>query len=293
MRDEPPGTAPRMRPSITPSRRVRITGLPRTVWGDAYHRALLMRWRVFLPVVALGYLSLNLPFALLYMLDAGGITMMRPGSFADAFFFSVQTLATIGYGRLAPVDTWSNLVVTAETLVGLASVALVTGLGFARFSRPTARVAFTRNVVVEPYDGLPTLMVRLGNQRRSQILEAGVTISLLRDELSHEGIAMRRFYTLPLVRAHSPVFTLTFTAMHVLDASSPLHGATPTSLRAMRAELLVTVTGLEETLLQTVHARHSYRPEDLVWGNGFADMLLLQADGSRVLDFTRFDLLRE
>ncbi len=270
-----------------------MVGLPRTIWGDLYHRALLTRWRVFVPVIALGYLALNLPFALLYMLDPAGITAMRGGSFADAFFFSVQTLATIGYGRLAPVDLYANLVVTAETLVGLASVALVTGLGFARFARPTARVAFTARAVIAPYDGVPTLMVRMGNQRRSQILEADVTISLLRDETTREGITMRRFYTLRLVRSHSPVFVLTFTAMHPIDADSPLHGLTVEAMRAMKAELLVAVTGLEETLLQAVHARHIYRPDDVVWGRGFADMIRLDPDGSRVLDFTRFDLLRE
>ena len=276
--------------ALRPAGPGRIVGLPRTLWGDLYHRALVVPWRFFLPGAALAYLGINLPFAVLYLLDPAGITAMRPGSFADGFFFSVQTLATVGYGRMAPVDLYANLV---ETLFGLASLALVTGLGFARFSRPTARVAFSRHVVIAPYDGVPTLMVRMGNQRRSQILEADVTLNLLRDERTLEGVAMRRFYTLRLSRAHSPVFTLTFTAMHPIDADSPLHGATPQTLAAMRAELLVGVTGLEETLLQTVHARHSYGPDDLAWNRTYADMLLVEADGTRVLDFSRFDLLRE
>ena len=279
--------------AVRPAGVRRIIGLPRTPWGDAYYRVLLLPWRLFLPGVALAYLALNIPFAALFLLDPGGVSEMRPGSFADAFFFSVQTLATIGYGRMAPVDTFANLVVTAETLAGLASLALVTGLGFARFSRPTARVAFSRHVVIGPHDGVPTLMVRMGNQRRSQILEADVTVTLLRDERTLEGVAMRRFYTLPLSRSHSPVFTLTFTAMHAIDGASPLHGATPETLRAAGVELLVTVTGLEETLLQTVHARHSYGVDEVAWNRSFADMILTGDDGSRVLDFTRFDLLRE
>ncbi len=270
----------------------RVVGLPRTLLGDAYHRMLTARWRVFLPMAALTYLAINLVFALLYMLDPHGISEMRPGSLADAYFFSVQTLATIGYGRMAPVDVWPNVVMTAETLTGLAGLALATGLGFTRFARPTARVAFSRRAVVTPFEGVPTLMVRLGNQRSSQIVEADVSLTLLRNETTREGIVMRRFHALTLARAHSPVFALSFTAMHPITPDSPLAGATTESLAAQGAEVLVTVTGLEEALLQTVHARHSYLPGEIAFGGTFADMLSSDPDGRLVIDFGLFDRLR-
>lgn len=255
---------------------------------DLYHRSLAMPWWGFFCLGCAGYLAVNAVFAVLYMLQPGSIAGARAGSFTDAFFFSVQTVATIGYGQMLPATFYCNVLVTLETMVGLMIFALATGATFARISRPTARVAFGRSAVVSPFDGVPTLSIRLGNRRRSQILEAGVTVSLLRYETSLEGYSMRRFYDLVLVRSHTPVFSLTFSIMHAIDAASPLHGCTAESLLAEDAELLVSVTGLEEVTSQTVHARCSYLPAEILFGRRLADIFARDAEGPYI-DYARFN----
>ncbi len=262
----------------------------RTSWrGDLYHQMLVLRWPWFLAIGMTVYLGLNVMFAGLYLLDSGGIDKAKPGSFADAFFFSIQTMATIGYGVLTPADTYTNLVVTIETLFALGVVALATGLTFARFSRPTARVRFSSIATVSAHNGVPTLSVRLSNGRRNQILEADVVLTLVRSERTAEGSFIRRFYDLGLLRTHTPLFSLTFTAMHPIDETSPLHAATPESLAEQDAELLLTVTGLDETMSQTIHARTSYIPSEIRFGYRFADMFGYTEQGRIAIDYGKFD----
>ncbi len=256
--------------------------------NDLYHRALTLRWWQFLGVGCAIYLGINLIFAGLYLAQPGAVTGAQPGSFLDAFFFSVQTIATIGYGQMSPGTVYANVLVTVETMAGLVFLALSTGVVFARISRPTARVVFARVVAVAPQDGVPTLSFRIGNERRSQILEADVTVTLLRYERTQEGVQFRRFYDLRLARSHTPVFALTFTVMHLIGPDSPLHGATAASLQAEDAELLISVTGLEETTSQTVHARYSYLADEILFGRRFADIFTTDPDGTRVIDYTRF-----
>ncbi len=208
--------------------------------------------------------------------------------FADAFFFSVETMATVGYGVMSPATLYANLVVTVETAVGLMFLALATGLVFARFSRPTARVLFSRVAVIAPHNGLPTLSFRLANQRRNQILQAEVAAMLLRDEHTAEGVLIRRFYELALTRYRSPIFAMTFTVMHPIDADSPLYGASAASLEAENAELVVTASGIDETIAQRVHARTSYLPDEILWGHRFVDVIGWTEDGRRVIDYRRF-----
>ncbi len=261
----------------------------RTSWfTDGYHQLLVLSWGRFLLAGAVLYLLLNVLFAGLYLLMPNSIDHAKPGGFDDAFFFSIQTMATIGYGVLTPSGRYANLMVLAETMVSLVFTAFTTGLTFARFSRPTARVLFSRVVTVSPYDGVPTLSVRLSNNRRNQILEADVTLTLLRRELTREGHSMRRFYNLALARGHTPVFSLSFTAMHPIDEHSPLYGATPESLAEMAAELLVTVTGLDETMSQTIHARTSYSSDEILFEHKFKDMFGFTESGRPVIDFTVF-----
>ena len=262
----------------------------RSQWyTDIYHRALVIRWPTFFVAGGLFYLLLNVIFATLYWVRAGTIDHARPGSFTDAFFFSIQTMATIGYGVLTPIGTYSNLVVTAETMVSLVFIAFTTGLTFARFSRPTARVTFSEVAVIAMYNGTPTLMVRLSNSRRNQILEADVTFVMLRMERTYEGQMMRRFYDLPLSRGHTPIFSLTFSAMHPIDEHSPIWGLTADMLRDEDAELLVTVTGLDETMSQTIHARTSYVWDEIVFGQRFRDMFGYTAEGRLIIDLTRIN----
>lgn len=255
---------------------------------DVYHSVLTCTWVQFFASIAVLYVVFNLAFAGLYLLDGHAIANARPGSFADAFFFSVQTMATIGYGQLYPQTLYGNLVVTLEVLLGMCSLALATGLIFARFSRPTARVMFSAVAIITPYDGVPTLMFRAANQRRNQILEAQVNVAVLRDQRTREGRQMRRFHDLALSRAHTPMFGLTWTVMHPIAEGSPLHGATPESLAAENAEIVVTLSGIDGTFAQTIYARHSYVADEVLWNRRFADILGQLEDGTRVIDYRRF-----
>ena len=271
------------RPLAAGVRRVNL----RVRWfNDLYHRALMLRWYEFLALGCATYLGVNVVFALLYRLQPGSIAGAGPG-FSDAFFFSIQTIATIGYGQMSPATFYANVLVTLETMAGLVFLALATGVTFARISRPTARVLFAETAVISRHNGVPTLSLRMANERRSQILEADVTLSLLRYETSLEGVGMRRFYPLTLLRSHTPVFTLSFTILHQIDDGSPLHGSTQASLEAEGAELLVSVTGLEEVTSQTVHARGSYKAADFQFGRRYRDIIIPDGEGL-IIDFGRF-----
>jgi inward rectifier potassium channel len=261
-------------------------GLPRHDWGDIYHALLTLSWPRFL-VLACGFFVLaNAAFALAYLAQDGGIENARNGSFADAFFFSVETMATVGYGAMHPVTLYSHMVSTAEILAGMLGIAMMTGLMFARFSRPTARVIFSRTATVHPVNGIPTLTVRAANRRHNSILQATVRATLLRHEATAEGQAFRRFHDLKLVRDSTPVFALSLSVMHPIDGDSPLHGVEPERLGDMA--LVVSLSGFDETSSQTVHARQFYYAKDIHWGKQFADIMLTLPDGRQVIDFTRF-----
>lgn len=270
------------------SDKVLAIGLRRPWFTDLYHRTLTASWPRFLSTGSAVYIGGNVLFALLYLVQPGAIANAQPGSFPDAFFFSVQTMATIGYGQMAPATLYANLLVTLETLFALILVAIATGLAFARFSRPTARVLFSRVAVIGPHNGRPTLSVRLANERSNQILQAEVAMTFVRDEPTAEGGTMHRFYDLKLLRQRTPIFAMTFSVLHVIDKDSPLYGATATSLEAQNAELVITATGLDETTAQMVHARTSYLAHEILWNRRFADMIGYTEDGHRAIDYRRF-----
>ena len=263
-------------------------------WHALRHRD-LYHWFLTLPLPAVaalcvsGYAALNLVFTLLYALEPGDIANTQFGnSFVDDFFFSIQTIATIGYGNMYPKTLYANALVTIETVTGLLYFALITGLLFTRFSRPSARVQFTRMAVVAQYEGAPTLMFRMANERQNQILQAEVQVTLLRAERSPEGMPMWRQRDLKLVRGQSSFFGLSWTLFHVIDESSPLWGETPESLVAKDAEIVVLLAGVDEVLSQTVYARHTYDAKDVRWGYRFADILEAATDERLVVDLTRF-----
>ncbi|MBV9555361.1 MAG: ATP-sensitive inward rectifier potassium channel 10 [Alphaproteobacteria bacterium] len=268
--------------------RVVAIGLRRQWFGDLYHRILTVGWPSFLAGAFAVYIGANVVFAGLYLVQPGAIANAAPGSFFDAFFFSVETIATVGYGQMLPATLYANAVMTLEAAVGLLFAALITGLVFARFSRPTARITFSQVAVVHPYNGVPTLSIRLANERQNQLLAAEVSFTLLRDETSVEGETRRRFYDLTLLRDRSPVFALTFTVMHPIDEASPLHGLSSTELEAQNAELVVMAGGIDETLVQPVTARTSYLPHEIRWGHQFVDIFGWTEDGRRAIDYRRF-----
>lgn len=278
-------------PLLTPEGNARIAVLedrPQGVLSDIYHLLLVMPWPFFLAFALLSYLTLNTVFAVLYLLGGDAIANAEPGNFWDAFFFSVQTVATIGYGVMHPQTYYGHAMVMFESVIGLGGVATATGLTFARISRPTARIGFSNVAVVAPFNGKPTLMFRAVNQRRNRILEAQMTVSILRREYTLEGQVLYRFSDLPLVRQRTPIFALTWTAMHIIDEQSPLYGFDEDSLAAADLEIIISLTGLDDTLGQTIHARHAYTPSAVYWQYRFVDIFSETPTGSRVINLRYF-----
>jgi inward rectifier potassium channel len=255
--------------------------------GDAYHRLLSAGWPTAVVVLAGAFFATNLAFACAYLALGDAIAGARAGSLVDAFFFSVQTMATIGYGVMAPRTFAANALVCVEAVVGLLGFAIVTGLMFARFARPTARVLFSRVAVVAPRDGVPSLMFRMANARGNGIVEAEVHVVLARDERTVEGERVRRFYDLSLTRTRNVLFALSWTVVHQIRPGSPLEGATTTTLGEDDVAIIVSVVGLDETSAQTIHARHVYAAEHIVWNARFADILSWQGR-NRELSYDRF-----
>ena len=222
---------------------------------DFYHGVLTASWPMFFVQLGGLFVVVNLGFALLYVLDRGGIANARPGSFADAFFFSVQTLGTLGYGLMAPRSLYVNLLVTVESFTGILIIALFTGILFARFSRPFARVVFSKVAVVTPFDGVPTLMLRAANQRGNSVLDASVSVSLASQYTTREGVHMRRFRELKLVRPNNPLFALSWTVMHHIDEASPLYGIGLADTIEHDMEIIVMLNGMDETISMTASMR--------------------------------------
>ncbi len=279
------------RPRLVPRTRgetIQRVNLSSHWWQDIYHQILTMRWRTFMACGVVLYVAVNALFAALFLLQPGSIANARPGSFADAFFFSVQCMSTIGFGGLTPATLYANLLTTAEAIISLAIVALATGSVFARISRPRARVMFARHAVISRHNGVPTLLIRIGNERSTQIIAAEVQVTILRYEQTAEGQSFRRFYDVPLARGRTPVFALTFTVMHEIDERSPLVGCTTQSMAADDTEVLITVTGLEEASSQTVHARYSYGADEIRFGHRYRDIFGIDPQGRRVIDYGWF-----
>lgn len=285
-----PRVTRKKRLDIIKTRRFEIIrkGVSHSHWQDPYHLILTINWPGFFGLTVASYVATNTLFALLYLAGGDSIKNARPGSFFDAFFFSVQTMATIGYGAMYPQTDYANILVSIEALVGLMGVAMVTGLMFARFSRPTARVIFSNVAVITPHNGVPTLIFRTANERSNQIVEAQIGVTLLRNEVTSEGESMRRFYDLKLVRNQTRNFSLSWTVMHQIDESSPLFGETAESLTEAEMDIVVTLTGLDETVSQTIHARHYYLAEEVLWNMRFVDIFHTKSDGRRVIDYSRF-----
>ena len=263
-------------------------GASRFDWDDLYHILLTLSWIKLFAVVGAGYIITNVLFAFMYLGVGDGVENMREGDFFDAFFFSVQTMATIGYGAMYPKTLVANILVAIEALLGLLGVSVGSGLVFARFSLPKARVMFSRIAVVAPHNGIPTLMFRVANERQSWILEAEVNVSLVISEITEEGQAMRRFYKLPLFRNQSSLFALTWTVMHPINESSPLYGVTLEEMLEKEMEILITITGIDQTVSDNIHAHYSYIPTEILWNHNFADILSKTQDGKRSVDYSCF-----
>ncbi|PKU23393.1 ATP-sensitive inward rectifier potassium channel 10 [Telmatospirillum siberiense] len=242
----------------------------------------------FAAVLVVGYFVLNTFFALAYV-AGGGIENARPGAFEDAFFFSVQTMATIGYGKMVPTSTLANVLVTIEAGVGLFGIAVSAALMFSRFTRATAGILFSRQAVVTRLNGVPTLMFRLANERNDLIHEARIHVVLVRTERSPEGHEFRRLRDLALERSFTPILGLSWTIMHKLDKDSPLYGCTADAARDEELQFIVHLAGHHEGFQQEVHSRWAYSAKDIAWGARFADLFRLLPDGGRALDYACFN----
>jgi inward rectifier potassium channel len=218
----------------------------------------------------------------------GGIANARATSFWDAFCFSVQTMGTIRYGAMYPNSAAANVVMIAESVASLVVTAVATGLVFTKFSRSSARIAFSRHVVIGPMDGVPTLMIRVGNERGNQILEATVRVAMIRTERLKEGTTFYRMLDLQLSRERSPAMARSWTVLHPITKNSPLYGATPETMVRDEVEIVASVVGIDDTSLQPVHARRRYLDSEVTWGARHADVLSEDGDGNIVLDVRRF-----
>ena len=285
----------RQRTPRKPSRRVVLAnrtvithGLERRIWLDLYHYFMTVSWpRLFLTFAGF-FFSFNVVFALLYLLAPGCVANVNPNGFWGNFFFSVETLATVGYGDMHPQTIYGHVVSGVEIFVGMMSIALMTGAMFARFSRPQARFLFSNVAVVRPMDGKTTLMLRAANARQNIIMEASAQLRVVRDAVTSEGYQIRRIHDLTLVRSQHPVFLLGWNVMHVIDETSPLNGENSTSLARDNAIFLLSLSGTDETTSQMLMARHQYTSEDIRWNHTFRDTLRAGDDGLQHFDYTHF-----
>ena len=256
-------------------------------WRDAYQWMLGLKWPQFAGFVAILYVALNLFFAALYTLGQNSIAGTNGGAFLDSFFFSVQTLATVGYGHMYPQTLYGHIVTTIEIMSGVFLLAVMTGLIFVRFSRPTARILFSRSALIGTLNGKPTLMVRVGNARQQSMVEAEFRIMFNRDEPLVEGGDFRYFYNLKLHFDRLAAFPAALTLRHVIDEQSPLYGATPESLQASRAILIVSVVGIDPVISAAVQTQKDYLASDIRFGERFVDIYTSHGDGKLTVDYGR------
>jgi inward rectifier potassium channel len=263
-------------------------GLRLSFWGDISHRCMTATWPTFIAGAALVFIAFNAVFALFYWIGNQPIANVPGGAYIDYLYFSIETLSTAGYGDMHPQTHYGHFIATVELFTGIFSMSLMTGLIFARFSRPNARLMFADNPVISNHEGRPTLMVRLANERHNIIGNATAKLWLLKNVITAEGGSFRRFYELPLMRSEHPALALSWTLYHVIDEDSPLHGQTAEDLDATSVSLAVVVSGYDVVAAQTVHARRSYSHNAILFGRGYVDILGTQDDGRLRLDYGRF-----
>jgi inward rectifier potassium channel len=257
-------------------------------WRDVYRWLLGLRWPQFATFVASLYVGLNVFFAALYSLQQNSIAGSTGGHwFFDYFFFSVQTLATVGYGHMYPQTLYGHIVSTVEIMIGIFLLAGMTGLIFVRFSRPIARVMFSNSLVVAPLNGKPTLMVRIGNENQHSMVEAEFRIMFSRDERLLEGGDFRYFYVLKLHFDRLTLFPAALTLRHTIDDKSPLFGATVESLEASRALFMVSVVGIDPVIAASVQTQKDYTWRDIQFGHRFVEIYTEHGGGRLTVDYGR------
>jgi inward rectifier potassium channel len=268
-------------------------GLSQFNWRDPYYAVLTVSWSGFFGLILAFYGFANLVFAALYFLDPQSVGGGHDKRFVDDFFFSVQTLATVGYGALTPRDLYGNSLSSLEMVFGLVLAAIITGLVFARFSRPRARLMFSQDAVIAPYEGKTALMIRVVSERSQAIADARARMMLLRETRTPEGHVMRRFTDLKLERDFSPIIALSWTLIHVIDETSPLWRKSKHDMQVGDSRLFISIAGYDEAISASIVARKTYSADRLLFGHTFQDIMSDSPDGRIILDLTRFHETRE
>jgi inward rectifier potassium channel len=269
-------------------REIIAEGLQLNFWADLSHRCMTASWPAFIGGAALVFIAFNAVFAAFYWIGDQPVSNVPGSAYIDYLYFSIETLSTAGYGDMHPQTHYGHFIATVELFTGIFSMSLMTGLIFARFSRPNARLLFAKHPVVSNHDGKPTLMVRFANERHNIIGNATAKLWLLQNAVSKEGQSLRRFCELPLMRNEHPALALSWTLYHVLDEESPLYGLNADDFGALGVSLVVVVTGYDVIAAQTVHARKPYDHTDIRFGQRYADILDTSEDGRLRIDYGRF-----
>jgi inward rectifier potassium channel len=265
-------------------------GVAKYDWRDPYHIALTLSWPRFFTLVLALDLLINFIFALLYVAEPGSIKNAAPGSLSDAFFFSIETLATVGYGEMAPGSLYGHIVAAVEIFCGMGFVAIIAGLLFVRFSRPRARILYAHQAVVGRFNGRRTLMIRIANGRAHPLTDAHARLTALFNEWSKEGQFYRRIYDLPLIRAHVPIFGLTWTLMHEINEKSPLNGYDQEAFRKNVARIFLAIDARDPMLEARVYDTKDYAPEEVLFDRRYADAVAIDQEGRTIADLTRVSL---
>jgi inward rectifier potassium channel len=247
---------------------------------------------MFIAALAAAFVGLNFLFALLYDLGHAAIANAHPGNLADVFFFSVETITTLGYGEMYPQTTYGHLVSTTESFTGLVLLAIMAGLVFARISRPRARLVFARYAVVAPHNGVPTLMFRMANARSTFISEAAAKTWMIGPSVSQEGRRFVSFQPMRLIKSENPTLALSWILFHPINADSPLFGMSEETLLASEINFVVSIVGFDETSGQSVHARDVIAAQDILFGREYEDIVWLDGDGLRHIDYAKIDSTR-
>ena len=269
-------------------REIITEGLQLSFWTDVSHRCMTASWPSFIAGAALVFVLFNAVFATFYWIGDNPISNVPHGAYIDYLYFSIETLSTAGYGDMHPQTHYGHFIATVELFTGIFSMSLMTGLIFARFSRPSSRVLFANSAVISNHEGEPTLMVRFANERHNVISNATAKLWMLKNIVTAEGHPTRRFFELSLLRNESPAFALSWTLFHVIDENSPLYGLNADDLAAINAQLIVVVSGYDVVAAQTVHARKSYDYPDIRFGHRYAEILGTTDDGRLRVDYGRF-----
>ena len=269
-------------------REIITEGLNLTFWADISHRCMTASWPAFIGGAVLVFIAFNAFFAVFYWIGDQPISSVPGGAYIDYLYFSIETLSTAGYGDMHPQTHYGHFIAAVELFTGIFSMSLMTGLIFARFSRPSARLLFADNPVISDHEGRPTLMIRLANERHNIISNATARLWLFKNIVSKEGQSFRRFYELPLLRSESPALALSWTLFHLIDEASPLHGLNADDVAAIGVSLVMVVSGYDVVAAQTVHARKSYDHPDILFGHRYAEILDTAEDGRLRIDYGRF-----